>query len=305
MPEIPDWLAELPPQLRGPLQRAAAGLPSNVALMQILMECADPPEAANALRTGIRRLNQHGDAAGAARLQAILDLLRASPDAFGVVRSVLGSLDHARNAGGDEIAYWAAAFDRAASQNPEASVALYSLGDPALLDAATREIADRLAGWALISPATECLDLGCGIGRFELALADRVSRIVGVDIAPAMVETARRRTVHLQNVEIHTASGRDLAGFPDRSFDLVLAVDSFPYIVQSGMALAQTMMQDAARVLRPHGALVILNFSYRGDLEADRADVHRLAGTAGLQVRQSGTSDFSLWDGLTFELHKP
>jgi ubiquinone/menaquinone biosynthesis C-methylase UbiE len=125
-----------------------------------------------------------------------------------------------------------------------------------------------------------------------------------VDIAPAMVETARRRTAHLPNVEIRPTAGRDLAGFRDRSFGLVLAVDAFPYIVQSGMALAQTMVQEAARVLRPRGALVILNFSYRGAPDADRADVQRLAETAGLQVRRSGTSDFSLWDGVTFELHK-
>jgi SAM-dependent methyltransferase len=305
MPEIPNWLAEVPPRLHGPLERAAAGLPKNVALMQILMECAEPQDADRALRTGIACLRRDGGAVAAGRLQAVLDLLRARPDAFGVVRSVLGSLDHARSAGEDEIAYWAAAFDRAASHNPEASVALYSLGDPALLDAATREIADRLAGLGLLPPATECLDLGCGIGRFELALADRVSRIVGVDIAPAMVATARRRTAHLPNVDIRTASGRDLAGFPDRSFDLVLAVDAFPYIVQSGMALAERMISEAARVLRPHGALVILNFSYRGDLDADRADVERLAAAAGLQVRRSGTSDFSLWDGVTFQLHKP
>jgi SAM-dependent methyltransferase len=304
MPEIRDWLAELPPQLRGPLERAAAGLPKNVALMQILMECAEPQQAEKALRTGIGRLEQQRDVAGAGRLQAVVDLLRASPDAFGTVRSVLGSLDHARSAGGDEIAYWAAAFDRAASQNPEASVALYSLGDPALLDAATLEIVDRLARWGLLLPATECLDLGCGIGRFELALTERVSRIVGVDIAPAMVENARRRTSHLHNVEIRAASGRDLAGFRDQNFDLVLAVDAFPYIVQSGIALAERMISEAARVLRPHGALVVLNFSYRGDLYADQADVERLAGASGLQVRRSGTSDFSLWDAVTFELRK-
>ena len=124
MPEIPDWLAELPPQLHGPLRRAAAGLPKNVALMQILMECAEPQEADRALRAGIASLRRDGEAAAAGRLHAVLDLLSARSDAFEIVHSVLGSLDHARSAEGDEIASWAAAFDRAASQNPEASVAL-------------------------------------------------------------------------------------------------------------------------------------------------------------------------------------
>jgi hypothetical protein len=67
----------------------------------------------------------------------------------------------------------------------------------------------------------------------------------------------------------------------------MLAIDSFP------------------RLLRPGGALVILNFSYRGDVEADCRDINRLAGLNGLTVQRAGTRDFSLWDGLTFLLTLP
>jgi predicted TPR repeat methyltransferase len=298
------WLAGLPRGLRQPLQRAAAGLPANVALMHLCMACTAPDEAEGALRSVIDHVRQAGEAIAAARLQAVLDLLSANPQAFEIVRSVIGGLDHAGDAAGEEaLAYWVAAFDRAAAQNPEASVALYSLGDPRLLEAATREIVDRLAEWALISPATECLDIGCGIGRFELALSGRVRRIVGIDISRAMVATARRRVSHLPNAEVRLTSGRDVAEFQDESFDLVLAVDAFPYIVQA--SLAPAMVAESARVLRPGGALAILNFSYRGDPDRDRADVAALASAAGLEVRRNGTADLSLWDGITFELRKP
>jgi len=56
--------------------------------------------------------------------------------------------------GNDHAALWdpsagpgsiAAFFDRAVAHSPEASVALYSLGDPAILAAATREIVDCTA----------------------------------------------------------------------------------------------------------------------------------------------------------------
>jgi SAM-dependent methyltransferase len=63
------------------------------------------------------------------------------------------------------------------------------------------------------------------------------------------------------------SSGRDLALFKDASFDLVYAVDTFPYLVLSGRDLAERHMSDAARVLRPGGTLLVLNYSYLGDLE--------------------------------------
>jgi hypothetical protein len=50
---------------------------------------------------------------------------------------------------------------------------------------------------------------------------------------------------------------------------------------------------------------VILNLSYRGDLELDRKDARRLGEAAGLRVLRNGTADLRLWDGATFHLRKP
>ena len=62
------------------------------------------------------------------------------------------------------------------------------------------------------------------------------------------------------------ASGRDLAGFADGSFDLVLAVDSLPYVFRAGgEALLAAMLAEIARALRPGGELLALNLTYRGD----------------------------------------
>jgi len=302
-----DWLAPLPQKLRDPLARCAAGLPPNVALMLLLMECAEASEAEDALSAAIARLEARGESVAAGRVAGALDLLRANPQAPQIVRSVLSGLDHQRGAAGapDELAYWASAFDWAARRSPEASVALYSLGNADLLTNATAEVVERLSEWEMISPETECLDLGCGIGRFELALAPRVRRIVGIDIAAEMVAQARGRCAGLANVELRQTAGRDLSGFGDRSFGLVLAVDSFPYILQGGAALTQSMVAECARVLRPGGHLAILNFSYRGDIRLDRQELRAMAGRAGLEITRDGSSDLALWDGVTFALTKP
>jgi SAM-dependent methyltransferase len=304
MAEAPDWLATLPPRLHEPLGRAAAGVPANVALMHILMQCPAPGDAETAATEAMQRLREGGQSEAADRLAAILQLLRANPQAYGIVHRILGGLDHERDRDEDAVEYWTAAFDQAARTHPEGSVALYALGSAELLEAATGEIVARLRDWGLLSPDTDCLDIGCGIGRIEIALAAHVRSVVGIDVAPAMVAEARRRSADLPNVAIHQSSGRDLAGFADASFDLALAVDSFPYVVQAGTELAQAVIREAARVLRPGGRLVILNFSYRGDLDLDRADLRSFAAGAGLQVVRNGTAEFTLWDAAAFVLAK-
>jgi SAM-dependent methyltransferase len=209
------------------------------------------------------------------------------------------------SAGFEAVAAIRAQFDRAVRIAPEASVALYSLGSPEILIRASNEIVTRLAEWGLLHPDLAVLDIGCGIGRIERALAPHVGAITAIDLSPGMIDEARRRCIDLANVSFGTCNGRDLAGFADRSFDLMLAVDSFPYMFAADPAITARHVQDAARVLLPGGALAILNFAYRGDDEADRNEIARLAEINGFAVRRSGTRDFNLWDGLTFLLSLP
>ena len=195
-------------------------------------------------------------------------------------------------------------FDDAVAIAPEAAVALYSLGSPATLDRATAELVSRLDEWGLLGPDIIALDIGCGIGRLETALASRLRAITGVDLSPGMIEEARRRCAGLVNVDVAVCDGTGLAAFAGRDYDLILAVDAFPYLVAADSALAERHVADAARLLPAGGALVILNYSYRGDLDADRNAVADLASRYGFTVLRNGTRDFTLWDGATFLLCK-
>jgi hypothetical protein len=68
--------------------------------------------------------------------------------------------------------------------------------------------------------------------------------------------------------------------------------------------VAERHVADAARLLRPGGALAIFNFSYRGDPAADGAEVARLAQRNGLWPARSGARPLSLWDGVAYLLMK-
>jgi SAM-dependent methyltransferase len=230
-----------------------------------------------------------------ARAEALRRLL-ADRGALGRLAEVGACVDHGASGRG-ALAALRDGFDRAAAVSPEAGVAAYSLGNPELLRAATEELVAWLAARGLLRG--DVLDLGCGIGRVAAALAPRVDSVLGLDIAPRMIAEARRR--HGASARFAVTDGTRLA-LPDESFDLILAVDSVPYLVQAGVG--EDHIADAARVLRPGGALAILNLSYRGP-EADQADARRWVALHGLALACAGEQPFRVWDGRAFLLLKP
>lgn len=223
--------------------------------------------------------------------EKIAEMLRSNVDSPEPARSVE-----------EGIQFCERLFDWSVQQSEEASVALYSLGNAQILERATREVIAQLELWNIISQKRVVLDIGCGIGRIASELAPRVQEIHGIDVSSRMIEAALRRCAPLGNVRLMKGTGRDLHEYGDASFDAALAVDTFPYLHQSGAELVARHFAEAKRVLRPGGDFVILNYSYRGDDDADIAEVRSLAGEHGFDVLVCGERPFGVWDGLAFHL---
>ena len=295
-------LNDMTQRLRQLLQACARGdLPPALTVAHVLVETKSVDAASGLLANLACEDGGLGDS-GSARVEEVRRLLAQNRGPAMRVVEMLSGVDHEIRADtpDDGIAACRAMFDRAVTRSAEGSVALHSLGSAALLNRATAEIVDRLRSWDLLGANRRALDIGCGIGRFEAALSPEVAAITGIDISANMIAEARRRCTSLANVRLMQTDGRDLRQFAGSAFDLVLSVDAFPYLVQSGMALVETQFREIARVLKPGGDLVILNFAYRGDVEADRRDIGRLAAANGFKVIRNGTSDFRLWDGVSF-----
>jgi SAM-dependent methyltransferase len=277
-------------------------MPPNVALVHIAMGARDAADVEAILRDAEAHLAAK-DSVAARRIRRALELWRRNPDAFATISRILKIVGRTEDQTGvDSVEQWTAIFDRAAAVSPEASVALYSLGNPDLLRAATDEVVDWMKAWALMGSTSRVLEIGCGIGRFARALAPYVHFLAGIDISSRMLQIARARCAALGNVGFVLSSGKDLSAFSGESFDLVYAVDAFPYLVHPDPNLAERHFHEARRVLKPGGRFLVLNYSYRGDLARDRADVERLASAADLTVVRNGIEDFLLWDGASFLL---
>jgi ubiquinone/menaquinone biosynthesis C-methylase UbiE len=104
---------------------------------------------------------------------------------------------------------------------------------------------------AIPTPPARALDVGTGTGDGAFAIARRFpeAHVVGVDLAPAMVNQARRKTPATleQRVSFETGDASKLP-FDDASFDLVAHANMIPFF------------DEVARLVAP-GGYVVFSFS--------------------------------------------
>jgi len=65
------------------------------------------------------------------------------------------------------------------------------------------------------------LDFGCGVGRLTQSLADHFDEVIGVDIAPSMIEKAESLNRHGGRCRYLVNGEDDMRVFPDGHFDLI------------------------------------------------------------------------------------
>ena len=153
-------------------------------------------------------------------------------------------------------AYVRVTFDSFAAQFDRHLVDTLDYRIPDLLGSAVR---------ALSPPEQmDILDLGCGTGLCGERLHDLARRLVGVDLAPKMLELARGRGRYqeLANAEI----GQYLPTQARASYDLVVAADVLIYIGDLGQ-----LFGEVARVLRPAGL-----FAFSVEQPSQPCDSYRL-----------------------------
>ena len=120
--------------------------------------------------------------------------------------------------------------------------------------------ADRALGAAtahgLPRRFTRALDFGCGVGRLSLALARRFDQVVGIDIAPTMVERARRLAeTAAPNCRFIVGAEPELRALPAANFDFVLSLLVLQH--QPSGEAAEALVAELTAKLAPGGALVL------------------------------------------------
>lgn len=128
---------------------------------------------------------------------------------------------------------------------------LHSFG----LDQAWRRKAVQMAE---VRPGDEVLDVACGTGDLtHLFAASPAGRVVGGDFTPQMLEIAREKQKRIARPEKVSYQEVDAMALPfgDASFDVV----SIAFGIRN-VATPERALSEFARVLRPGGRLVVLEF---------------------------------------------
>jgi SAM-dependent methyltransferase len=134
------------------------------------------------------------------------------------------------------------------------------------------------------------LDAGCGTGRVAVELARRGFAVVGVDMDPGMLETARKKAPRLEWVQGDLA---DPALGLGRLFDVVVMAGNVLIFVAPGTEAA--VVSNMASHLAPGGRLVA-GYSLTPDGFSVQA-LDELAARAGLSLEDR----WSTWDRRTFD----
>ena len=97
------------------------------------------------------------------------------------------------------------------------------------------------------------LDVGCGTGRFLLALGQEAARAVGLDHDAAMLDFARSHTPTEMAQRVEWIEGDATAlPFPDETFDLVLENTLLCFCDTPA-----SVIREMARVCRPGGTILL------------------------------------------------
>jgi predicted TPR repeat methyltransferase len=156
----------------------------------------------------------------------------------------LAHLGDADTAAAMSPGYVRALFDQYAPHFDQALARLDYRGPQLLRDA----VASVMAGQGRTMRFKHVFDLGCGTGLMAEALKGSFGSIMGVDLAPAMIDAARRKGIYSQLV------ADDMLAFLLReshaTADLVVAADAFVYVHDLA-----PLCGEIARVLTPDGLL--------------------------------------------------
>ena len=131
------------------------------------------------------------------------------------------------------------------------------------------------------------LDVACGAGKLVRAVAPQVKRSVGVDLSPAMIEAARRRTAAdptapAERIDFAVGSSDDLP-FADGEFTAVITTTAFHHFPDP-----EASVREMVRVLAP-GGRVVIGDSVRDRLPARLGDAFLRTferGHVGLQTKE-------------------
>lgn len=120
---------------------------------------------------------------------------------------------------------------------------------------AQEKLIEKLAQMLDITPNTQILDVGCGMGGSSIYLAKKYhAHVVGITLSQKQVTMATQQAFseNIKNVTFKIEDALSLKSFKDNSFDVIWSLESCEQFYDKDLFLKQ-----ASRLLKPGGKLML------------------------------------------------
>jgi SAM-dependent methyltransferase len=122
-------------------------------------------------------------------------------------------------------------------------------------EAAAAAFVDRLH----LKPGTRVLDVACGTGNLSIPAARAGAKVTGIDIAPNLLEQARRRAEAETLIAKFEEGDAEKLPYAESSFDVVMSMFGAMFAPRPDLVAAEL-----ARVCHPGGTIAMANWTPAG-----------------------------------------
>jgi len=187
--------------------------------------------------------------------------------------------------------------------------------DTFVLRGKLRELRRRAIDLAQLQSGEAVLDVGCGTGTLAMEAFARVGatpeggtagRVSGIDPGPQQIARARSKAARRSFPIDFQVGVIEQLSFPDQSFDVVLSTAMMHHLPDD---LKRRGLSEIARVLKPQGRLVIVDFkstekhhdrpAQLGAGEVGVQDLPALVKEAGFSQIETGEIQFPRFPGIS------
>jgi ubiquinone/menaquinone biosynthesis C-methylase UbiE len=137
--------------------------------------------------------------------------------------------------------------------------ATWSAGDYGVVAQNLKASAEEFLSRVPIEPGSRVLDVACGTGQMAFPAHNAGAKVVGIDIAPNLIDQARARAVSEQSDIQFDVGDAESMPYQDAEFDLVISLIGAMFAPRPELAASELI-----RVCKPGGRIVMGNWTPEG-----------------------------------------
>ena len=108
-----------------------------------------------------------------------------------------------------------------------------------------------------IKPSDKVLELGCGYGRVLKRIAEKASKVIGIDTSSESIQLAEKYLQDYTNIELFQMNAKSM-DFIEQSFDVVIGIQNS---ISAFKVKPEELTKESLRVTKQNGKVIFSSYS--------------------------------------------